>query len=123
MCTATTEGDIAVHNSEGAQLSATRAHEGGALACCMLPRAGGAAGGAAEASGRQQDAACMLMSGGQDSTVKIWRVAESGATAAVLRFVSKDCTQIHLQHTFCCLAHRYELYTRYLIPVYLLRYV
>lgn len=85
MCTATAQGDVTVHNSEGAQLNAVRAHEGGALALCMLPRFGEGAGATAEDSDRQQDATCMVLTGGQDCSVKLWEVPASGAPTAVLR--------------------------------------
>lgn len=96
MFTAKAEGDIAVHSQEGAQLDTARAHEGGALALCTLPHAGRTGVDTTEdGDDRQQDAACMMMSGGQDCAVKIWRVSDSGSLAPVLRYACRSSVQVN----------------------------
>jgi hypothetical protein len=91
--TATALGDVVIHNQEGEHLSSARAHDGAALTLCRLSDAGvGTGGAAADAADRQSDGGCMVMSGGQDCSVKLWRVREGGSAAAVLRCVRKSCT-------------------------------
>ena len=92
---ATSQGDLAVHDSKGAQVNAQRAHEGGAVAVCMLPQADSAVATGGEAvadADRQQGAGSLVLSAGQDCTAKVWRVSDSGTLSPILRCGSPATT-------------------------------
>jgi hypothetical protein len=76
---------VAVHTLDGVRLCAARAHEGGAMAICALPDTAGH-----RASGAEPGEACMLMTGGQDCSAKLWSASEDAATL-MLRYGGAAC--------------------------------